>query len=84
MSDLFSDTRPEAEDVYVRLLRETPSWRKLELVDQLNQSVKIFVLAGLKQSYPDASDAQLQRSLAELLLGEELADKAYGVLHKES
>ena len=83
MSAIFSDTRPETEAVLVRLLREVPTWRKLEIVDQLNQSVKILTLAGLQQRYPHARGAQLQRGLAEILLGEELADKAYGVLHKE-
>ena len=33
MTALFPDTSPEAEDVLIRLLREAPPWRKLEMVD---------------------------------------------------
>jgi hypothetical protein len=77
MSALFPDTRPEAKALLIRLLREQPSWRKLEMVDQLNQSVKLLALAGLRQRYPDDSDEQLHRRLADLLLGDELALKIW-------
>jgi hypothetical protein len=36
MTVLFPDTYPEAEAVLIRLLREAPPWRKIEMVDQLN------------------------------------------------
>jgi len=78
MSSLVSDTRPEAEAVLIRLLRHAPSWRKLEMVDQLNQSVKLLALTGLRQRFPQDDEKHLRRRLADLLLGEELALKAYG------
>jgi hypothetical protein len=78
MTTLFPDTRPEAEAVLIRLLREAPSWRKLEMVDQLNQSVKLLALIGLRQRYPNENEVKLRRRLADLLLGEELANKSYG------
>lgn len=84
MSVLFPDTHPQAEAVLIRMLREAPSWRKLEMVDQLNQSVKLLALTGLKTRYPDESETQLRRRLADLLLGEELALKAYGSRLEES
>ena len=83
MSALFPDTRPEAEAVLIRLLREAPSWRKLEMVDQLNQAVKLLALAGLRQRYPGENEERLQRRLADLLLGEDLARKAYGARSDE-
>jgi hypothetical protein len=83
MTALFPDTRPEAEAVLIRLLREAPSWRKLVMVDQLNQSVKLFVMTGLRQRYPGENEELLRRRLAGLLLGEELAQKAYGPLPEE-
>jgi hypothetical protein len=83
MSSLFPDTRPEAEAVLIRLLREAPPWRKLEMVDQLNQSVKLLALAGLRRRYPEENEAQLLRRLAGLLLGETLARKVYGPLPEE-
>ena len=84
MSILFPDTRPEAEAVLIRLLRQAPSWRKLEMVDQANQSVKLLALAGLRQRYQHESDEQLYRRLASLLLGSELALKVYGPLPEET
>jgi hypothetical protein len=47
MSTLFSDTHPEAEAVLIRLLRGAPPWRKLDMVDQLNQLVKLLALTSL-------------------------------------
>jgi hypothetical protein len=83
MSSLFPDTHPEAEAVLICLLREAPPWRRLEMVDQLNQSVKLLALTGLRQRYPNENEAQLRRRLAGLLLGEELAQKAYGSIQEE-
>ena len=84
MSALFPDTRPEAEAVLIRLLRNAPAWRKLEMVDQLYQSVKLLALTGLKKRFPDENEKQLYRRLAGLLLGEELASKVYSPMSSES
>lgn len=84
MTALFPDTRPEAEAVLIRLLRDAPAWRKLEMVDQLNQSVKLLALAGLRQRYQHDTEEQLHRRLAGLLLGDELARKVYGPLLEET
>lgn len=83
MTTLFSDTTPEAEAVLIRLLRQAPSWRKLEMVDQLNQSVKLLALTGLHQRFPLEDDERIRRRLADLLLGEEMALKVYGPLPQE-
>lgn len=83
MSTIFLDTRPEAEAVLIRLLREAPAWRKQEMVDQLYQSVKLLALVGLRQRLPHDDEACLHRRLADLLLGEELALKVYGPLPQE-
>lgn len=34
--------------------------------------------AGLRRRYPDASEHEIRRRLADLLLGEELAKRVYG------
>lgn len=78
MSVLFSDTSPEAEKVLIDLLRKAPAWRKLEMVGQLNETVRTLALCGLRQRFPDASPEELKRHLADLLLGEELAARVYG------
>jgi hypothetical protein len=83
MSILFSDTHPEAEAVLIRLLRDAPPWRKLEMVDQLNQSVKLLALTGLRERFPHEDEERIRRRLAALLLGEELAVKIYGPIYWE-
>jgi hypothetical protein len=80
MTQVFPDTSPETERVLFTLLREMPPWRKVELVAQLNQTVRELALTGLRERYPAASPAELQRRLADLVLGTELAERAYGPL----
>jgi hypothetical protein len=60
MSALFSDTRPEAEAVLIRLLREAPFWRKLEMVAQMNEAVKTMMFTGLREIPPRLIGAPAQ------------------------
>ncbi len=78
MSALFPDTTPEAEQVLIQLLRQAPPWRKLAMLGQLNAAARTLALTGLRQRYPQATFPELQRHLADLLLGSELANQAYG------
>ncbi len=80
MSRLFADTSPEAEEVLVKLFREAPGWRKLEMVGELYATTKLLALGGLRERHPEASEEELQRRLADLLLGEDLVARAYGPL----
>lgn len=75
---VFSDTHPKIELIQLELMRQAPVWKKLNMVGQMYQTTKLLSLSGLRHRYPEASDAQLRRRLADLLLGPELAAKAYG------
>lgn len=77
MSTLYSDTSLEAEQVLLSLLRDAPARRKLEMLGQLNRSVRVLALAGLRRRYPEATPAELQQRLAALLLGPDLAARVY-------
>ena len=77
---LFPDTRPEAEAVLIKLLRQAPPWRKLHMVGQLNQTVRTLALSGLRARHPEAPPQELRRRLADLLLGPDLAAQVYGPL----
>ncbi len=77
---LFADTRPEAQAVLIGLLRRAPAWRKVRMVHQLNQTVRLLALRGLRTRYPDATPQELRRRLADLLLGPALAARVYGPL----
>jgi len=80
MMEIYSDTRPEATQLQLKLLREASPARKLALLGQMNETVRVLALAGLKTRYPDETPEQLRRRLADLLLGPELALKVYGPL----
>jgi hypothetical protein len=82
MSHLFADTHPEMEALQIKLLREAPPWRKLEMVWQLNAAVQVLALSGLKERYPEDSPERLHRRLADLLLGEQMAAKVYGSIEE--
>ena len=75
--EIFSDTRPEARQVLLNLLRQASPARKLALLGQMNETVKVLAMAGLRSNYPNDSPEQLRRRLADLLLGPELALKVY-------
>jgi len=80
MGSLFSDTHPKMEALQIQLLRQASPTRKMQMLAQLNKSAHTLVLTGLRSQYPHASEAELRRRLAGLLLGEELARKVYGEL----
>ena len=82
MTALYSDTHPKMEALQIKLLREVPAWRKMEMLAQLNASAQTLALGGLRQRYPKASEGELRRRLAGLLLGDEIAQKVYGdIIH---
>jgi hypothetical protein len=78
MVEILSDTRPEVTEIQMDLLRKASPARRLALLGQMNQTVKVLALAGLRSNYPDETPEQLRRRLADLLLGPELACKVYG------
>ena len=77
MSTLSADTHPKIEQMQIEFIRRMPSWKKFAIVDGLNETVKTLAITGIKQRNPNATPAQVQRMLAELMLGAELAQKVY-------
>jgi hypothetical protein len=78
MSHGLPDTSKAAERVLFELARKAPAWRKLELIGEMRRTVCELALSGLRERYPLASPKELRRRLAEILLGRELALRAYG------
>jgi hypothetical protein len=77
-----ADTSPDAERVLIELLRRAPAWRKLAMVDDTNRSVKDLLMMGLRERFPEDPPVVLRRRLADLWLGSELSEAAYGPLPK--
>lgn len=74
------DTNPASRAIQIDLMRNAPAWRKIELLGQMNQTVKTLAESGLRARYPEDSEEILRRRLADLVLGAELAEKVYGPL----
>lgn len=78
MSALYSDTHPKMEALQIKLWRQASPARKMQMLAQLNASAQTLALMGLRSRYPQASESELRRRLAALLLGDETARKVYG------
>jgi hypothetical protein len=78
MPPFYTDTAPDMEALQVQLLRTVPPWRKMEMLAGLNASARSLAMVGLRQRFPQASEAELKRRLADLLLGPDLARKVLG------
>jgi hypothetical protein len=79
---MLTDTIPEVDAIQLQLLRRTPIWRKLELMTGLTDMTRAAALGSLRQQFPQATEKELQRMLADRLLGQELAAVAYGPFPK--
>ncbi len=80
MKPQLNDTSPEAARVQLDIYRGMSAERKLELVEDANHTARILALAGLAQRHPDDPPERLHRRLFDLVLGPELAERAYGPL----
>jgi hypothetical protein len=78
MTALYDDTHPQMEALQIELWRQASPTQKMNMLAQLNAATRTLALTGLRAQYPQASEAELRRKLATLLLGEELARKLYG------
>ncbi len=78
MTSLYSDTHPKMEALQIQLWRQASPTKKMHMLAQLNAFVRQLALTGLRSQYPQATEAELRRKLAGLLLGEELARKSFG------
>lgn len=77
MSALFPDTHPKMEAMQIEIIRRMPSWKKIAIMEGLNETVKTLTISGIKERHPNATPREVQRMLAELMLGVELAQKVY-------
>ena len=77
MTALYSDTHPKMEALQIEIIRRMLAWKKIAIVDDLNETVKTLAIRGIKQRHPNATPEQARRILAEMMLGEELGRKVY-------
>jgi hypothetical protein len=77
MSVLSSDTHPQMEALQIELIRRMPAWKKLAIVEGLNETVRALAMSGIQERHPNATPQEVKRMLADLILGDELARKVY-------
>jgi hypothetical protein len=65
------------EALQIQWWRQASPTRKMHMLAQ-NASARLVALAGLRSRHPLATETELRRRLADLVLGEELARKVYG------
>lgn len=74
---LFDDTQPTVEKVYVQMLSEAPTFKKVEMVDRLHQTGIDMVRAGVQRRHPNASPQETRWHVARLLHGKTIADRVF-------
>lgn len=77
MSALSADTHSQMETMQIRVIRQMPAWKKFAIVDDLNETVRTLAIRGIEQRHPAATAAEVDRMLAELMLGADLVHKVY-------
>jgi len=73
-----ADTTPDAWAKQFELYRRMSPAEKAAGVRAITLTVNTLALAGLRQQYPAASDAELMLRLAVRRLGEDMVARAYG------
>lgn len=78
MGVLADDTSADAQAVQLEVLRRLPARRRLEMLDDACRLSRELARVGLRRRHPGASPEVIERLLMDLVLGEELAELAYG------
>ena len=74
----IQDTSPAAERVMLELWRKASPARKFSIAFDTTRALQEFILAGLRQRHPGETLERLRRRFADVWLGPELAQRAYG------
>jgi len=74
----LSDTDAETERVMIELVRAMPDWKKIEQVFSMIETTRALSIAGLRARYPEASEEELKKRYAALVLDRETVIKVYG------
>lgn len=74
----LSDTDPETERMMIELARATPDWKKIEQIFSTIEATRAMAMAGLRSRYPNASEEELKKRLAALVLDRETVIEVYG------
>lgn len=74
----LSDKSLESQEVLFDLIRRAPVWKRLRMVADLNQTLRLLATADLRRCYPHATEEEIERRLAARWLKREEVIAAYG------
>lgn len=74
----FSDKSLESQEVLFDLIRRAPVWKRLRMVADLNQTLRLLATADLRRCYPHATEEEIERRLVARWLKREEVIAAYG------
>jgi hypothetical protein len=74
----LSDTDAETERVMIELVRAMPDWKKIEQIFSMIETTRALSMAGLRERYPEASEEELKKRYAALVLDRETVIEVYG------
>lgn len=72
------DTSKHAHKILVEIYRQMPTTVKAMRIFEAYHTGRILVMAGLRESHPDASEKQIWYLWARSHLGEQLFNDVYG------
>ena len=73
-----SDTSKEAHQVLIAIYKRMTPAVKMHRIFETYRTGKTLAIAGLKLSYPNATEEQIWRLWARKHLGDELFEQVYG------
>ena len=76
--ELHPEEDPRVEAMQFARFGSAPAWEKMKIFTGLTKVARRLALLGLRNRYPEATEQELRRHLASLLLGPELAERVYG------
>lgn len=62
----------------IELTRAIPDWKKIEQLFSLIETTRALSMSGIRRRYPQASEEELKKRLAALVLDRETVIKIYG------
>ena len=72
------DTDPGTERVLIELTRAMPDWKKFRQIAALGDGCRRLAMVGLRERYPNATDEEVKKRFAALVLDRETVIKMFG------
>lgn len=72
------DTDPDVERVLIEMTRAMPDWKRFRQIAALSEGCRRLALVGLRSRYPNASEEELRKRFAAIVLDRDTVIKMFG------